>query len=260
MKPTKYSVTMDYNDPDKKAFIASNGKPDYTDGLSCTWYFDSEEELNIALGNPIEYKISLNDYVLYASTTAILDSLLASDEFLSRFPNSFGLLKGRKVYLLLSNKDKLPSDVAFANLEVINRNKKKTIVKSSSIIWRGKNIPKNIIFEENIKMKQVIIEKETKISGTEIVLEKNDKIFYKEETGDYNLDRTLANDGWNDDGDGFYWHKYGFGLYIEGDYVEISTGDDYSKTVWKGTLDKFKKDYSMTPAGLWMGSKKLKAR
>lgn len=106
----------------------------------------------------------------------------------------------------------------------------------------------------------MIIEKETKIPGTEILLEKDDKIFYKEETGDYNLDKTLANDGWNDEGDGFYWHGKGFGLYIDNGRVEITTGEDYEKTLWKGTLDEFKKDYSMTPAGLWIGSKKLKAR
>lgn len=195
MRPTKYFVTMDYDDPDKDAFITSNGEPDQSDGMSCTWYFDSEEDLNIALGNPVKPKIRLDNYVLYASSTTLLDSFLAGDELRTVLPNSFGLQKGRKIYLLLSNKDRIPSEVIFANLDIVGHNKKKTIVKSSSILWRGKNISNDIIFEENKKMKQVIIEKEVKIPGTEILLEKDDKIFYKEETGDYNLDRTLENDG-----------------------------------------------------------------
>ena len=108
-------------------------------------------------------------------------------------------------------------------------------------------------------MKNIIIQEDLGIPGTDIILEKGDRVLYKEM--DYNLERTLANDGWNDDGDGFYWHEKGFGLFIDQNknYVEITTGEDYEKILWKGTIEQFENGYEMG-SNLYMDGKKLKAR
>ena len=177
MKVTDYFVTLDYRDSEVDDYKARYGEPDYDDGYTYRWYFDSEDELDAAIGNPV--KLHLDDFVLYMSTSDFTDSLLDSDDYKHSLPNSLGIQKNRRVYLLLSKKDQLPLDLVLSR---VSPNRKKSIVRGADILWRGNKVSRSLktMNVEGRTMYQKTITKDTWIPGTDIVLEKNDRIFYGE--------------------------------------------------------------------------------
>ena len=60
----------------------------------------------------------------------------------------------------------------------------------------------------------------------------------------FDLEDFLTSDGtWEKEDDDFYWTIYGFGLYIDGDSIEVGTGEEYMILLWKGSLNDFVRKY-----------------
>ena len=237
------------DDKDRDALIEYLGYPDYS--YYC-WGFNSLEELRQAeedIPDSLDYtvitpysrttsskkKLFLSDFYLFSSYDLDTHKFISAD-LENRLDNSLAFYKGNgsKVYLLLNKKDKLPDYSVSMRLAPVDGTKRKSILKgfpfSAHIIWRGKNISKNVIFKEGTKMKQVTIKEETIIPGTKIILEKNDRILYQanklKESKLDDVKRKLKSFGFEDQGDDTWDNYEGTEVILGDNSLTISSEED----------------------------------